>query len=718
MANSLQNQFIDQSYQKVVQVSGSFIADGTGSLITNLNVTAATASYAPQLQSNDGFTIVNQDGTGAVNITPGPDFVTKFSDAAITGIAKYEGNVLSGSWGEVGNLDGLPPGVLNPNRINNDSGKIALVHGVNYRAFDSNYIQGTLNLKGDTVTVLGSSSLNSGVSFEVKGDITGSKFSGDGSGLTNLPTATSASHAIQADNATSASRADSAALADLATLATNSTYSDNTVVYGKNLSGVEIAKGTPLYFTGSGTSGNLVGVYPADASNPARMPAAGVAGEILTAPGGEGVVLLDGFINGVNTSEFNSGDTVFVAVGGGYTNQRPTGSANLVQSLGYIEKVGINGSGVIKGSGRANDIPNLQQGYFFVGGTGDVGTTVASSSFAKVGENNVFTGTQTFDNIAVNGTGSFAYIQSVTGSAKIIGDAFIVLNNDTPTERYAGIKVYDSGSAGVSASLEFDGQSNDWLYEYSDDGGVTTDHGVALFGPEYSTKGTPTYPTNNTIQKGDGGHHLLDSSITDDGALVTVSNPLTVTGTITGNVTGNLTGTATAATSASHALLADSAGSATSVAFTNITGKPTLVSGSSQIDVTATQNYVTPVDLTTNQSIAGDKTFSGYTTFSDGVQGGISPLNGTGTVSVDISAGTFFATAPSGTVTYAVTGAPMGPGITVSFIIDNSASQTVSFTGVEWPGGTAPTITAGGKDIITLVAIGGTIYGAAVQNFS
>jgi hypothetical protein len=159
-------------------------------------------------------------------------------------------------------------------------------------------------------------------------------------------------------------------------------YSDNTVVYGKNLSGVTIPKGTPLYFTGSGTSGNLVGVFPADAGNPARMPAGGIAGEQLLDED-EGVVLLDGFISGVNTSAFNSGDLVYVAVGGGYTNVAPTGSTNLIQALGYVEKVGVsNGSGVIKGPGIFNSVPNIQQGYTWVGNADGVATPTPTSSLS------------------------------------------------------------------------------------------------------------------------------------------------------------------------------------------------------------------------------------------------------------------------------------------------------------------------------------------------
>ena len=161
-------------------------------------------------------------------------------------------------------------------------------------------------------------------------------------------------------------------------------YSNNTIVYGKNLSGGTIIKGTPLYFTGSGTSGNLVGVYPADAGNPSRMPAGGIAGEQMLG-GAEGVVFLDGFINGVNTSAFNSGDEVYVAVGGGYTNVRPTGSANLVQPLGYVEKIGIsNGSGVIHGPGNPYDLPNIQHGYLWVGNTNGTPIAVATSSIQNV----------------------------------------------------------------------------------------------------------------------------------------------------------------------------------------------------------------------------------------------------------------------------------------------------------------------------------------------
>jgi hypothetical protein len=159
---------------------------------------------------------------------------------------------------------------------------------------------------------------------------------------------------------------------------------ENTAITIKNVSGTTIQKGTPCYITGSGTSGNVAGVWPADASNPLRMPAGVIAGETLTA-GAEGVGLINGFIGNVNTSAFTAGDTIYVAAGGGYTNVRPTGSAILIQKLGNVEKShASNGSGVINGPNYYNEVPNIQQGFTWVGNSNGVAIPIATSSIQNV----------------------------------------------------------------------------------------------------------------------------------------------------------------------------------------------------------------------------------------------------------------------------------------------------------------------------------------------
>ena len=260
--------------------------------------------------------------------------------------------------------------------------------------------------------------------------------------------------------------------------------------------------------------------------------------------------------NLVSSSEQISGYNVFLEINGD----------NVVSSSAQVKS--LLPSGTVSGSIQVSypDLSNIPAGI--VSGSAQVisllpsGTVSGSSQVSYLGLSNIpsgivsgavqikdlgfvdltsdqtISGTKTFNDIVVNGTGSFAYITSVDGTAKIIGDSYIILNNDTPTQRYAGIAVYDSGSVTpTTASLNFDGQTNDWFYEYS---ASTVDYGVVLFGPEYNTKGNPTYLTANRIPKAEGTHHLNDSNISDDGSTITLNSNVQVNGNI--SVTGNVDG--------------------------------------------------------------------------------------------------------------------------------------------------------------------------------
>jgi deoxycytidine triphosphate deaminase len=233
-----------------------------------------------------------------------------------------------------------------------------------------------------------------------------------------------------------------------------------------------------------------------------------------------------------------------------------------------------------------------------------------SSSYARTNVNNTFGGTQNFLNIAVAGTASIGYLESVTGSAKIIGDAFIILNNDTPAQRYAGIIVVDSGSTAATASFQFDGETNDWFYEYTS----STDNdnfGVALFGPEYNTKGSPVYNTINTIVKGNGGHHLIDSQITDDGTTVRVVNAISAS-TFTG--LGNLTLYSASVDSRLDNLELGSSSVSTSVGllqtFSSSQYKADSSSFDSRIDSIETAGYVTSTTFNAYTQSTNDFTAS------------------------------------------------------------------------------------------------------------
>lgn len=324
--------------------------------------------------------------------------------------------------------------------------------------------------------------------------------------------------------------------------ATNATYAQNVTVTGKNLSAGTIAKGTPLYFTGSGTSGNLVGIYPADADNPARMPAGGIAGEAITT-GNEGLVLISGWINGVDTSAFNAGDQVYVAGGGGYTKTPPTGSA-LVQKLGNVEKVdSTNGSGVINGPGAVRSVPNIASGFTWVGDGDSVATptavstlSVASAVSASYAATADAVGTLNQDvtvngNLTVFGTASFT---SVTSSQLIVDDSFIAVNVFEPAERFGGLRVYDSGSLShqATASLAWDSTNNRWIYQNAS--GSMYSGGMFLSGPRNTgSLGDEPSLTRWYVARGDGGDHLNDSQIYSSGSITIITGSLTTTGKVT-----------------------------------------------------------------------------------------------------------------------------------------------------------------------------------------
>ena len=137
-----------------------------------------------------------------------------------------------------------------------------------------------------------------------------------------------------------------------------------------------LQKGTPIHVT-STTNGTSL-VVPASASDASTMPSHGILNGQL-AVGADGEATIIGQITGVDTSAFSSGDTVYVAPNGGYTNIKPTGADNLIQNLGIVKKVDAsNGTGEIFGSGRTNDVPNLPTGKIWVGDSYTVTSSIVT----------------------------------------------------------------------------------------------------------------------------------------------------------------------------------------------------------------------------------------------------------------------------------------------------------------------------------------------------
>jgi hypothetical protein len=222
---------------------------------------------------------------------------------------------------------------------------------------------------------------------------------------------------------------------------------------------------------------------------------------------------------------------------------------------------------------------------------------------------NVFIGNQTItgslyvsQNLIVQGESS---LENVTASAVSIGTNTVILNSNTPSVRYAGIAVYDSGSTNVTASLLYDSLTNQWKFKHLDTG--TNDASVLLYGPlGNDIDNTPTLTSNflTKVEDNDHGHHLTTSSVFDNGSKISLKNNTEVTGSLI--VTGTLISQGTTLISGSSqvsfntisdkpsgiisgssqvvsSLPNGTVSGSSQVSFNTISDKPTLVSGSSQV---------------------------------------------------------------------------------------------------------------------------------------
>jgi hypothetical protein len=273
-------------------------------------------------------------------------------------------------------------------------------------------------------------------------------------------------------------------------------------------------------------------------------------------------------------------------------------------------------------------------------------------------------GTMFVNNLTVFGTQSVNY---VTSSQLNISTNIISVNTDTPSIRFGGLSVYDSGSTGLTGSMLWDSERDHWVY--SNPSGSSYSGGMLMSGPRASSLGNEQGTLNNFVMKGQGGDHITSSQIIDDGTTVRIPGNLQVTGSLSGSSAvfsstlsaTNLTAEGSPALGGIVSIRQDATYLAKGNGYSSIASSPsafdfygytgastyknftfifsgltnntrrdyTLPDGSGTLALTGDLiNYVT---LGTNQSISGAKTFS-------------SPLTGSSATfssSVTATAGTF-----------------------------------------------------------------------------
>lgn len=228
------------------------------------------------------------------------------------------------------------------------------------------------------------------------------------------------------------------------------------------------------------------------------------------------------------------------------------------------------------------------------------------------------------NNLTVYGTASFIF---VTASQLDISASFISVNVFEPTQRFGGLKVYDSGSSNATASLAWDSQKNHWVYQNAS--GSTYSGGMLISGPRNTgSLGEEVGLTSGKVPVSQGSDHIQDSDITNStGSFVGIGVNTQITGSliVTAGVTASLQGTSSWSTNSSTAsyFITSSVTSASLAATASyfITSSVTNAATASYVDTALTASYFITSSVT-NAATASYVQSSSYALTASYVLGG------------------------------------------------------------------------------------------------
>jgi len=99
----------------------------------------------------------------------------------------------------------------------------------------------------------------------------------------------------------------------------------------RNVSGVSIAKGDPVYITGYSTKPT---VAKSDIATIGTFPVVGLAQSAI-GNNSDGIIVISGVFTDINTASYTAGDVLYVASGGGLTKVKPVSN---VVTVGVVAK--------------------------------------------------------------------------------------------------------------------------------------------------------------------------------------------------------------------------------------------------------------------------------------------------------------------------------------------------------------------------------------------
>jgi len=226
--------------------------------------------------------------------------------------------------------------------------------------------------------------------------------------------APSASYSISSSYSITSSYTISSSYAATASIATSAQNAQDILVYVKNDSGQILPKGTVVRITGVDNVSNFGKISLANFTNESNSAnTLGFTNEQF-AIDAFGYVITEGYLTGVNTSNFTSGDLLYLSSSGTYTNVSPTAPLYGVK-LGQAIKIEPNGTIYV----RIDNGIELGEAHNVIDNTtsSSYGDLLVKSGSVWINSKNL-TGSYTATGSFSGQTGSFIYFNiNNTGSA-------------------------------------------------------------------------------------------------------------------------------------------------------------------------------------------------------------------------------------------------------------------------------------------------------------
>jgi hypothetical protein len=228
-----------------------------------------------------------------------------------------------------------------------------------------------------------------------------------------------------------------------------------------------ISKGDAVYASGN-VGNNTFLIRKAQANSSSTMPALGLAYQDL-AENAQGLIVTFGRADGIDTDNFQEGETVYVSnvTAGALSNVKPYAGTDFIQNIGLVVK-GHENSGIVSvtGVGRSNDIPNAP----IVADEGDINYVYVNDNnndLKKILPTNLLTQLQTLEQVSAAGNTTSNIMSFTNSTTSIVTASNAIVGGDISI---AGLNVNKLPVVGTGNFLEDSliGRSNGTIVISSD----------------------------------------------------------------------------------------------------------------------------------------------------------------------------------------------------------------------------------------------------------